>query len=83
MTLPDVAERVTCPNVSSSPLCIAVVLFGVALLGDDDDRREVALEAVLDVPDDAIHVERHFGHENEVGAAGDAVQGDPAGGGVP
>ena len=50
-------------------------------LGDDDDRERLAgrLVAVADVVADLLDVERPLGHEDHVGAAGDArVAGDPA-----
>ena len=49
-------------------------------LGDDDDRREVRLEAAPDQPADPVEVERLLGDQDHVGAAGEAgVEGDPAG----
>ena len=54
--------------------------LGQGALGDDDDRRVLALEALLDVVADALDRERDLGDEDHVRAARDAgVEGDPAG----
>ena len=55
-------------------------LDGRRALGDDDDRRVVRLEPLLDVLAHLLDVEGLLGDQHDVGAAGDAgVQRDPAG----
>ena len=55
--------------------------FGRRPLGDDDDRERGAVGlAALEPLADLVEVERPLGHEDHVGAAGEAgVAGDPAG----
>jgi hypothetical protein len=71
----DVAERVELPRTGRH-----AALLGHRALGDDEDRRELAGEAGLDVLADLVDVEGPLGDEDDVGAAGQAgVQRDPAG----
>ena len=72
----DVAER-----VGAGVLAPGAAVLRRGALGDDDDRERGAVGlAALEPLADLVEVERALGHEDHVGAAGQAgVAGDPAG----
>ncbi len=73
--------RRTWPNASSSWLrSDHLPLERLRTLGDHDDRRVLALEALLDVLGDLVDVELALRQQDDVRATGEAgVQRDPAG----
>ncbi len=76
-----IPPRRTWPKASSCrPRALGHPADRLGALGDDDDRREVAVEAAADQLADPLEVERQLGDQDHVGAAGEpGVEGDPAG----
>src|SRR4051812_42753805 len=77
--LPDATEPHMAERVELAGLQLHRAFLRLRALGDDDDRRVVPGEALLDVAAHGIDVERPLRDEDHVGATGETrVQRDPA-----